>query len=379
MKSVSTGRNVVVSNGSIWGLQVLRFVAASMVLVSHLNHEVLQRPALARGFVPFAPVWWAGGVDIFFVISGFIMYHIAADQFGRPGAAWRFARRRLLRLVPPYWLFTLLALVAMSALPGQMAHNRASLAQIVGSFLFVPVLAPDGRPTPVLILGWTLEFEMMFYAVFALGLLFERPRGLMLIAAVLIGLVAAIGLQPLPMPLGFWANSIVLEFLFGIGIAMAYRRGTRLSRPVGAMLAIAGAAVLVWVMACGWPGVAWIWRFAWAGVPSAMICAGVALMRVAPQPGPVMRAGVFLGDASYALYLSHPFVLSAIAMVLGRLHLAGIGAAWGYIVGAFVACVAASAVIHAAFERPFHDWLSARLTRRAAPVSAPLVVAGAMK
>ncbi|MFM9500655.1 hypothetical protein ACKI1Q_44725, partial [Streptomyces galilaeus] len=81
----------------------------------------------------------------------------------------------------------------------------------------------------MLILGWTLEFEMMFYAVFALGLLFERPRGLMLIAAVLIGLVAAIGLQPLPMPLGFWANSIVLEFLFGIGIAMAYRRGTRLS------------------------------------------------------------------------------------------------------------------------------------------------------
>lgn len=358
---------------AVWGLQILRFVAASMVLISHLNHEVLQRPALAHGFAPFAPVWWAGGVDVFFVISGFIMYHIAAGQFGVPGAARRFAVRRLVRLVPPYWFFTALALLAMATVPGQMAHNRLTAAQVAGSFLFWPVLAPDGRPTPVLILGWTLEFEMLFYAVFALALRWPRARGLAVIAGVL-GALAAIGLiDGLPMPFRFWANPIVLEFLFGIAVAAAFRRGMRL-HPASALMLIAGAiGVLVWVQAMGWPGVTWVWRFAWAGVPAAMLCAGVALVRLPQRPPALMRALVVLGDASYALYLSHPFTLAVIAIGVEQLHAT---AAIGYIAVAYAASLGAATALHLALERPLHRWLLDRLKRPAAPPALRVAPAG---
>ena len=93
---------------TIGNLQILRLVAAAMVLFGHLNHEVLKKPALASGFVPFQPIWWHCGVDIFFVVSGFIMALITRDSFGQPGAGGQFLRARVMRLVPMYWLFTTL-------------------------------------------------------------------------------------------------------------------------------------------------------------------------------------------------------------------------------------------------------------------------------
>lgn len=360
----------------VWGLQILRFAAASMVLISHLNHEVMQRAALARGFVPFAPVWWAGGVDVFFVISGFIMYHIAADQFGTPGATRRFVERRLVRLVPPYWFFTALALLAMAMVPGQMVHNRLTGAHVLGSFLFWPMLAPDGRPTPVLILGWTLEFEMLFYAVFAFALRWSRMAGLAVIAAML-GALATVGLiDHLPMPLRFWANPIVLEFPMGIAVAAGFRRGLRLHRMLALALIAGGIGVLVWVQAMGWPGVAWVWRFAWAGVPAAMICAGVALVRVSPLPPAWARWLVMFGNASYALYLSHPFTLAIVAIAVERLHTTSASA---YIAVAYGASLGAATVLHRALEQPVHRWLLDRVKRpltaqgmRIAPAGAAL-------
>ncbi len=360
---------------AIWGLQCLRFVAAAMVLISHLNHEVLQRPALASGFVPFAPVWWAGGVDVFFVISGFIMLHVSADQFGRPGAVRQFAERRIVRLVPPYWMFTVLALAAMAMLPGQMVHNRATAAQIAGSLLFIPVAAPDGRATPVLILGWTLEFEMLFYAVFAAGLGLSRRRGISMIVMVLVVLAALALAQPvlgpLPLPLGFWANPIVLEFLFGMGLALAFGRGWVIPRAGGLVLCGLGIAALVWVQARGWPGHAWVWRVAWAGVPSLLICAGVVLAPARSRPGPVARLFILLGDASYALYLSHPFALSLMAIAAARMPFLG---AAGYIGLAFVACVGVSVVFHLRVERPLQRAIAARLALRRDRARPPRVI-----
>src|SRR5579872_1103785 len=84
---------------AIANLQILRLVAAGMVLFGHLNHEVLKKPVLAAGFIPFQPIWWHCGVDIFFVVSGFIMTSITRDSFGKPDEAGRFLRARLIRLV----------------------------------------------------------------------------------------------------------------------------------------------------------------------------------------------------------------------------------------------------------------------------------------
>lgn len=348
--------------GTVWNIQILRFVASAMVLFGHLNHEVTQRAPLASGFTAFDPVWWPGGVDIFFVISGFIMYHISAEHFGRPGAPGRFVERRLIRLVPPYWFFTTLALIAMTLLPGEMAQNQSSVWHILASYLFIPAANPAGQAYPVLILGWTLNFEMLFYAIFALGLVFVRRTGLLVIAGVLIAMSAASQLAGLPLPLSSWCSPILIEFLFGIGIAMLRGQGVRLPIPLGWALAAAGAVALVLLQSVGIPGSHWVWRFLWAGAPAALMVGGLALIPEG-QPGPVKRALILGGDASYALYLSHPFVLSVIAMIVGRI---GMTSAAAYIAVSFVACIVAAVLTFLLLERPTYRWITRAVERRRA-------------
>ena len=346
--------------GTVGAIQGLRFLASAMVLIGHLNHEAVQRAAEFAAFQPFEPVWWAGGVDIFFVISGFIMYFIAADQFGKPGAASSFMRKRLMRLVPPYWLFTSLALLAMAVVPSQMAVNRAPLANVIGSYLFVPTGNAAGQMFPVLILGWTLNFEMLFYGIFAAGLLLPKRYGLVLIAFILLALSLA-GFANAAQgagPLGFWCNPIVLEFLFGIGIAMLRRTGLRLDMGAAGLVIGLGLGSLVAMHGLGVTGAFWAWRFVWAGLPAAILVGGAALMPPLANPGPLMRFIVLGGDASFALYLSHPFVLSLLAMVVAR---TGGMAPQIYVATGFVCCLGAAIVLHIFGERPLHDHLRTRL------------------
>lgn len=366
------------TGGTVWNIQILRFVAAAMVLFGHLQHEVTQRPAMAADFRPIDAVWWAGGVDIFFVISGFIMYHIAGHDFGAAGASRKFAVRRLIRLVPPYWAFTLVALAVMALLPQQMAMNSSSLGHILASFAFLPWRNPAGDYFPVLVLGWTLNFEMLFYAIFALGLAFPRRIGLAIITALLL-LFAAGHLFDWwdgVWPLEAWRNGMMLEFLFGIGIAMLHERGVRLGAVAAWSVIAAGIAGLLLMPALGWAGGDWTWRFLWAGGPALLLVAGGALIRDEGRPGPVRRLFVFGGDTSYALYLSHPFVLSAAAMAAA---LMGVHDAWVYIIVAGVACLLAAAAWFVIIERPTYKWLTRHYERRwpSRPVPRPVGSAAA--
>ena len=351
------------ARGTVWNIQILRFVAAAMVLFSHLNNELSKFPAMAGDYIRFQPVWWPGGVDIFFVISGFIMYYIAFDMFGRPGASVDFMQRRLVRLLPPYWFFTTLTLAAMLIVPRYMTLSEILPTQVLGSYLFMPALNAQGRPFPVLVLGWTLEFEMLFYAFFAIGLCFRRIIGIAIVAILILATSALNFHFPLPMPLAFWADPILLEFLFGIGIAMAYRRGIRLNVWTAALVTAVGIAALLWLQVNGYPNSGWRYRFLWAGLPSTLICASIALVPESPRPGVFKRALVLLGDSSYALYLSHPFVLGAVAVVVLRIGLAD---PWAYIVVAGMACVVASVAFHLLMEKPVHACLSKRVSARIA-------------
>jgi exopolysaccharide production protein ExoZ len=359
------------TKGTVWNIQILRFVAAAMVLFAHLNSELGKFPAMAGEYIRFEPVWWPGGVDIFFVISGFIMYYISSSAFGRPGASADFVRRRLVRLVPPYWLFTTLNLLAMVLMPHFMNVRTVEPLQLIGSYLFIPALNVQGMPFPVLVLGWTLEFEMLFYAVFAIGLRFRHDVGLAVIVGLILAIAGANWIQPLPMPFGFWADTIVLEFLLGIGLAFAYRRGLRLKPWMALIVLAAGVAALLWVQAVEYPGSGWRYRFLWAGVPSLVVCAAFALVPESPKPGRFKQVLVLLGDSSYALYLSHPFTLGAVAWVVLRL---GLTSAWLYIAFAAMACIAAAFGFHIFVEKPVYEfltrWLKARRERSRAPKDA---------
>jgi peptidoglycan/LPS O-acetylase OafA/YrhL len=324
------------------GLQLLRAAAALLVLIGHVIAEAEHYFGLdlAGDAVP-----WTRGVDIFFVISGFIVTLSAHRFVGQPGA---FLWRRMLRVVPLYYLFTSLMVLVLLVVPGGAKDTALDPGQILSSYGFFPYARGDGRIAPVLSLGWTLNYEVFFYLLFAAALALPRP--FLSVSAALIGL-GALGLW---VPLAnaqavFWTNPIVIEFVFGIALGRIWLAGWHRPHAGLALLAVTGGfALLIALDATTLP------RFIAAGGPAALIVAGGTVL--CPRyalPGQIM------GDASYALYLSHRFTLRAGTLVLLPLLPMTDGFAWAYV---GVMCVLASAVAVVVYwwvERPMLAALSA--------------------
>ncbi|MES2741018.1 MAG: acyltransferase [Pseudomonadota bacterium] len=360
-------------------LQILRFLAAFLVLVSHVQHEAMKGTFLnMAGYQPWEFIYFAGGVDIFFVISGFIMYAIASGDFGQQGKARSFFLRRLVRIVPPYWLFTTAMVGAALVFRSHVTHSALALDHILASYFFLPYLNPYGEAYPVLMLGWTLNYEFFFYMIFGLALLFPKKIGLALIFGV-IGLCGALGAAQLVQrqPFLFWSNPIVFEFLFGIGLAMLRERGVRCGGAAGWGMIALGFAAMWLLKGAGIAGDFWVIRPLWMGLPALLICAGVVLVRepaaaIAAGPGPLKRQLVLLGDASYAIYLSHPFALNAVALLWKRI---GLHDPWVYVAVACVVSLVVGVLVHLLIEKPMTRYLNTRLNMRLArpggPVSRP--------
>lgn len=282
------------------------------------------------------------GVDVFFVISGFIMVYSSARTPDRGPA--RFLIDRATRIIPLYWLLTLLVVAIGIALPRLLHSGRVEAWHAIASFLFIPVRHPVSHYfEPVLIPGWSLNYEMFFYLLFAAGLLWARGRIGRLclsVGAAIVGLVTAGKVFVMPGVAAFYTAGIMLEFVFGMGLAWAYLRGHVLPRSTGIAAVLAGTAALLAAALAGSIAP----REVEFGLPALLIVAGALALPVSGQE-PLFRPLKRIGDASYSLYLSHPLGVSALAMVWGRLggfaHPAGAAlfvpvAAIGCIVGAFV-------------------------------------------
>ncbi|MCU4181030.1 acyltransferase [Bosea sp. BH3] len=338
-------------------MQVLRALAAFMVAIHHVQPDaavVAQRFGLSFTRNDLLP--WMAGVDIFFVVSGFIMVHASQELFGREGASVAFLKRRLARIVPLYWAMTTLFLLVALFIPAVLNSGAPSLAQILASYLFWPVLSTQGLAQPVYSLGWTLNYEMLFYVLFAAGLALPARWTLPAITAVLVLMVAAGTLAgPLPLPFGFWSEPIVLEFAAGMGIAVLRRKGLRLHGALRVAVAVAGVGVLL--AAAHLPGADGPWSSVlWRGGAAVLLMLAAACGRegiVAPRP---VRALAVVGDASYALYLVHPFVIRGMREVALRIGLASPAL---YIVLALAGAVLAALLVYRFFEKP-----ATRLVRR---------------
>ena len=200
-------------------LQALRAIAAWLVVADHalldVTHGELGNPATSVA-------WAIGniGVYVFFVISGFIMVHICWDDFGRRGAAANFLRKRVIRIVPLYWLATIAALAFHKISATHGAH--AGWSELVRSLLFIPYRDEDGGWAPILQQGWTLNYEIMFYAIFAAAVAFRRQIAVPAIGAAL-GIFTLVGpLLPTGI-LAYLSSPIVLWFALGIGLAVLWR------------------------------------------------------------------------------------------------------------------------------------------------------------
>lgn len=360
---------------TICSVQALRAFAAILVLTGHLIEDIAHRfdpAAIALMRLP-----WLSGVDIFFAISGFIMVHTCWADFAREGAAKDFMVQRLIRIVPMYFLFTSAMVAVVLAYPSALGETRNEPAQIVSSYLFFPYRRAAGEIQPVLATGWTLNYEMYFYALFALTLPFARGIALAALTAMFAALVL---LHPagerIAVCLGFWTDPVILEFLAGALLGALYRSGVRNERSVALGLAAMALAI----------GVFFARPFLLAelhltlprvvkdGLPAfLLVVAGTILWpdRLdARVPGLLRR----LGDSSYALYLSHPFVMRACVLGLaGLIHRLGDAPAAiaMYAVCILGACLAVGHAVHVVIERP----LTRRLADlyRGAPASRRLV------
>jgi exopolysaccharide production protein ExoZ len=285
-------------------LQALRFVAAALVVHTHAI-DLSQRLGAPDRLTGFGTIenFGAFGVDIFFVISGFIIAR-TAFQGPRPSAA-SFAWKRLWRVAPIYFLLSapwLLFAAEWKTLDGPM---------LAATFLFWPA-AGEAIAYPALMVGWTLMFEMLFYACVALALLARArwtPWALLGGYALCWGLRVTTGAPAFH----FLGNPIILEFLMGFALAwiaprLSHREGvcalTLGLFGVGANLLLgfgpihdASATVA---------GGAGLMRVLCWGVPAALIVLGAIAIEAPAAPSRGKRLAVFLGDASYAIYLTHP-------------------------------------------------------------------------
>lgn len=346
-------------------VQILRGVAALAVAAQHALHDAGTLEArLGRPFVALESLPWNAGVDAFFVISGLIMVHASQGLAGKPGAGREFLKRRLARIVPLYWAATSLYLAVALLAPSLLNREFLDPGYILASYLFIPVERPDGLVQPFYPLGWTLNDEMLFYALFAAAIGLPLRRAAAVVVAALAGLVAAgRWLAPLPQPLAFWTDPIVLEFAAGVVLGMLRVAGVRL--PGWGRGALAAAALVgLGLVGADPDGLAAVPRAVAYGGPAALLVAAAALGPAGDARGGLLvRLGAGLGDASYALYLLHPFAIRLAREVFWRTGLAAISGPLPFVIAALAASIAGAVLVYRFVERPLtrstRGWLGA--------------------
>lgn len=307
-------------------VQWLRAFAAVSVAIGHTLHETTKFPDASPVIAEIVKALpFQIGVDIFFVISGFIMVYVTWGKLDRPRAHWSFLRARLIRIVPLYWFYTLLLAAVALSVPSVLDTASFSVEQLMSSLMFIPGLfGADARP--LLKLGWTLNYEMFFYAVFFLGILFGGRHTPWLVFVALLTTVLARHLGWfIALPWQVWASPIVLEFCFGMGIGILYHRGVRFRPLAGLGLVVLAVLMLAFTL----PSLTWNTRFWVLGVPSALLVLALTCLRrsATAEIGAFGKFSSRVGDASYTLYLMHPFVISAVFILWRKLSFDG----WSYV------------------------------------------------
>jgi peptidoglycan/LPS O-acetylase OafA/YrhL len=263
--------------------------------------------------------------------------------------------RRATRIYPPYWIVTALVLIAYAILPSATGEHRSARPDILASFLALPQ-----RGEPLLVVGWTLTYELVFYVVFAAALAFSQRRLPLVMAAWLVAVVAIHTFGPAANPwVRVLGSPFALEFVFGTVIGAAVLRGTFVAPRT--LFAIAVVSVVAVCVATAYSGreyldVVWTRPFA-VGLPMALLVyAALGLERRGLLAPRWLRAQ---GDASYALYLWHVPVIGAIGLALNRVHVHGTPARIAIVFGGYALAIAVSFLAYRWIERPL-----LRLARR---------------
>jgi exopolysaccharide production protein ExoZ len=303
-------------------LQVLRAVAAYLVVFVHLSELLPETP-----ITNFLHNKGYSGVDLFFVISGFIMVYTTSHK---PISAGQFLLNRIRRIVPLYYLFTFFVFGIVVVSPSVFRSTSADFSALLKSLAFVPFEKSPGHIYPLYYLGWTLNYEMFFYLIFALGLSLCYKRRVTICTIILCSLVfsRANSAEPGSLGLYFYSRPIMLDFSLGMLLALfrddiliAMRR-----MPVLPWFTLSLGIVGLLSMSSLFPSVASFYdpptnTLLTFGLPAALVVMAVIALNDIRTRGQPWQFFQEIGNASYSIYLSHFFVVGALIALANRFSL----------------------------------------------------------
>ncbi len=347
---------IALTERNLSGIQVLRGVAAFAVVLHHVLEEsqVLYSPSSSRDAVIRMG---ASGVDIFFVISGFIMLYSSFNKFNLSGVHLDFFARRIIRIAPLYWICTLF--VVMLTLSSFFYKNKAmSDLDIIYSFLFLPT------ENIVYGIGWTLQYEMYFYLIFAFFLRFGSPKVVVFgLPAVLLLFVALSQLLPIGPNRFFLSNPIVLEFCFGVGLAYAIKTRQLQSIHILPLMLIAIVGIVMGGILGSPDGTAGLLPlnrvFFW-GIPAVLLVYASANWTSVNDNSYFNRMLLLLGDASYSIYLTHAIVMTVYARILKNANMANLMTPLFWMLTVSVTALIVGIITYLFVERPIDRFLRSK-------------------
>jgi exopolysaccharide production protein ExoZ len=316
-------------------LTVLRAVAATTVIFFHT-------------LAPTGHTFGEFGVDIFFVLSGFVIALVLDSPSLTVG---RFFADRIARIVPLYWLLTFGVFAGTLVAPSLFNSTTANPENLLKSLLFIPYRKESGEIFPMLFVGWTLNYEMMFYLVAALALILARRHRLLFASALILTMYSAVKASGSHSPIAsFYSYQRVFEFPLGFTAYWLWRRGVRMTPLLAACSAL---AAYVWMAYMDWHALASI-PLLYYGVPAFLMVMASLSLESSLGSGPLVRGAIFIGDASYAVYLSHPYCVEAARKLLpGVIHGFDVTSPLG-VATIIVVATAAGSVLYRFVDQPLH-------------------------
>lgn len=329
------------SSERIFNVHALRALAAMLVAYSHCE-------TYCPGWERFGRFSHAGseGVTLFFVISGFIM--VFTTTIRNPDCV-TFIAGRISRIVPLYWLITLAVFLIALIKPSLMNSTHANVIELLKSLAFIPYVKESGLVQPIVFVGWSLNYEMFFYGLFGLGLLVpKKTHAALATMSILIALVVVgVWIPSQSVATHFFTRPVMLEFGLGMALGLLWRSHPGRILPSSLALSVMITSV---VLIIALPADILSIANAGYGLISALIVgSAIALER----NGLILRWRWLqhLGDASYAIYLSHFFITIAVDHVLRHSPASG-PAVVAILVATLAACALLGLVIHHLIELP---------------------------
>ncbi|MEZ0487783.1 acyltransferase family protein [Fibrella aquatica] len=341
-------------------IQGLRAIAVVLVVYTHAidSSMTIFSTSTQLDFF-YLENWGSIGLDLFFVISGFIVTRIIYSYRQEDG--WKvFAYKRILRIIPLYWGLSIVATI----LTIRTYPIRA--ATFVKTVLFFPIFE-SAFEFPVIGVGWSLSYEVYFYSIVVILLVFQA-REIKLIALLLLLLLALLGtLYDSPVViLQFLTSPLLIEFALGIGCGILYDLIKTNSNSARFGMVTFSLGILTMLSSIFWNYgeiseagsvtssnyLAFLRSIFW-GIPCSLFLLGCTLLERAYSlaiPSLLIR----IGDASYSNYLLHGLLISFGRRTILELNLS----ADLYILFLVIMCTAASLLMYRFVEKPLTDSLT---------------------